>query len=96
MEQSEHLSLNSDTANTLMFSGLIAGNSASVVDEVVIEMDRLSVGETRDLLISTLFVLKHLDSRKTFCRGIFHGTTMQLKVLKSKVTILRNKNKPIL
>ena len=42
-----------------MFGGTYAGG----MDEV--EMDQLSVEESRDLLISALFVLKHLDLGKS-------------------------------
>ncbi len=62
LDQSE-LSLSSDTASALLFSGGV-GIMGSGLDEVVVEMDKLSVEETRDLLVSLLFVLKHLDTRE--------------------------------
>ena len=31
------------------------------MDQTLIEMDKISVDETRDLLMSVLFVMKHLD-----------------------------------
>ena len=62
IDQSE-LSLSSDTASALLFSGGV-GAMGSGLEEVVMEMDKLSVEETRDLLVSLLFVLKHLDTRE--------------------------------
>ena len=62
LEQSE-LSLTSDTASALLFSAGV-GAVGCGLEEVVMEMDRLSVEETRDVLVSLLFVLKHLDTRK--------------------------------
>lgn len=56
-------SLSSDAATALLFSGGTMG-AGSVFEEVVMEMDKLSMEETRDLLVSALFVLKHLDTRE--------------------------------
>ena len=68
MSLDPEVSLTSDTASALLFNaGLLGGGVAgggSVFEEVVMEMDKLSVEETRDLLISALFILKHLDTRK--------------------------------
>ena len=67
------LSLSSDTASALLFGGMMAGGSigggaaTSKLEDIVMEMDRLGVEETRDLLISALFVLKHLDTRECLC-----------------------------
>ena len=61
MDQNE-ISLTSDTASALLFTS--GGTGPKGVDEVMLEMDKLNVEETRDLLISVLFVLKHLDTRK--------------------------------
>ena len=48
-----------------------------VDDSAMMEMDKLTVEETKDLLISTLFVLKHLDTREfcgphTYIRRLVH------------------------
>ena len=56
-------SLSSDVATALLFSGGAVGGG-SVFEDVVMEMDKLSMEETRDLLVSALFVLKHLDTRE--------------------------------
>ncbi len=60
------LSLSSDMASALLFSGGVGAMGVGL-EEVVMEMDKLSVEETRDLLISLLFVLKHLDTRELLC-----------------------------
>ena len=62
LEPSE-LSLSSDMASAVLFSGV--GAIGYGLEEVVMEMDKLSVEETRDLLVSLLFVLKHLDTRES-------------------------------
>lgn len=80
LDQGE-LSLSSDAASTLLFSGGTGGGS--VLEEVVIEMDRLSMEETRDLLVSVLFVLKHLDTREcSFVElGVVSATFSHSRVL---------------
>ena len=65
MSLENELSLTSDSASAQLFGSVGAGGGAgSVFEEVVMEMDKLSVEETRDLLVSALFVLKHLDTRE--------------------------------
>ena len=71
LEQSE-LSLSSDMASALLFSAGV-GAVGCGLDDVVIEMDKLSVEETRDLLVSLLFVLKHLDTRMCCTAGNSQG-----------------------
>lgn len=72
LDQAE-FSITSDTASALLFGGMMAGGSiggsvaTSKLEDIVMEMDRLGMEETRDLLVSALFVLKHLDTRECTC-----------------------------
>lgn len=63
LDQTE-LSLSSDAASAFLFGSGTGSIGRNGLEEVAMEMDKLGVEETKDLLISALFVLKHLDPRE--------------------------------
>ena len=52
-----HITSDLDMSGSLELASLFA----PTLNQTLIDLDKLSVEESRDLLISVLFVLKHLD-----------------------------------
>ena len=57
-------SLDADTSLTSDGAAGLGGVPPTALEQTMMEMDRLGVEETRDLVVSVLFVLKHLDRSK--------------------------------